>query len=308
MQQDTQSIPLNESVTVDLEEYYITNTGDPSNLYYIDENHVLWGCGRNNYGQLGNGTQDYEFYDEFIKIAENVIHVDFSQTGFTIYLTADHKLYGMGNAGCGALQQYKEMDDLHYTNGEQYTLNTPCLLMENVAYARCGRSDVACLTEDGQVWVWGTIGYDADKYYFEPIPTKVLDNAMFITGGFYNHAALLEDGSVWTWGFNFSGNCGVNGKSIVASPEKVAEDVSMIWTDRVTYNIDCIDISEFDGIYERGLENTIIQKRDGTYFICGANVGSEEKVLPYYYEVINYPMICTSEFLPYDGKVFNKKE
>ena len=46
------------NVSLDITEHYITNTGDPSNLYYIDENSVLWGSGKNEYAQLGQGTQD----------------------------------------------------------------------------------------------------------------------------------------------------------------------------------------------------------------------------------------------------------
>lgn len=295
----------NENVNLNIQDYYITNTGDPSNLYYIDENKVLWGCGNNNYGQLGQGIQDYDFHNKMIKIAENVIHVDYSQTGFTIFLTEDHKLYGMGNAGCGALQQYEEFSWSKYVNGESYTVTTPYLLMENVIYARCGNSDIACLSEDSSVWIWGTIGYDGNlegKASFEPKPVKVLENAVLITGGKYNHAALLTDGSVWTWGYNYAGNCGVDGEVIISKPAKVAKDVVMVWTGNTKLNVNCLDISEFEGIYERGMENTVIRKQDGSYWACGINVGDEEKILPEYWETTDYTVICSYEFLPYDNE------
>ena len=48
-------------LTINLTEHYTTHIGDPGNFYYIDDNNVLWGSGRNEYGQLGQGTQDYEF-------------------------------------------------------------------------------------------------------------------------------------------------------------------------------------------------------------------------------------------------------
>lgn len=289
-------------IDIDIEDYYITNTGSFFNLYYIDEDNVLWGCGENNCGQLGQGTQDYDFHEEFVKIADNVIHVDYSQNDFVIFLTEDHKLYGMGFAGCGVLQQYDTFDGWSaYTNREHYTMTTPCLLMEDVIYARCGGSDVACITEDSSVWIWGVVGYDGSPMYFLPEPVKVLENAAFITGGWYNHAALLTDGSVWTWGNNFSGNCGVPGSGIVGLPTKVAEDVVMVWTDSLEYNIGVYDIKEFGGFNKRGLENTIIQKRDGSYWICGAGVGTEEKVIPFYYETVDYSMVCTHEFLPLEN-------
>lgn len=294
------------TVSIDIEEHYITNTGDPANLYYIDENNVLWGCGRNNAGQLGQGTQDYEFHDEMVKIAENVVHVDYSQRDFVIYLTSDRKLYGMGNAGSGALQQYTEFDWDKYIspNYEHYYVSEPILLMENVAYARCGQDDVACLTEDGEVWIWGTIckngGYTSDKVYFIERPVKVLENAVLITGGWFNHAALLQDGTVWTWGYNFAGNCGVADESVVTEPTKVADDVVMVWTGSVKYNAEVDDIYDFEGEYPRHMENTIIKKSDGSYWICGANVGTEEKNIPFYFEGLDYSMICTHEFHPYE--------
>lgn len=309
MSDDVQNIEKTEEteVNINIKDYYITNTGDPSNLYYIDENRVLWGCGRNNCGQLGQGTQDYDFHGDMVQIAEDVIHVDFSQSDFTIYLTADHKLYGMGNAGCGALQQYEEFDAWQYTARDHYTVTTPVLLMEDVVYARCGRSDVACLLSDGSIWIWGAIGfiYDGWNYielHYEQKPVKVLENAVMVTGGLYNHAALLRDGSVWTWGYNYSGNCGVADQDIVPRPQKVAEDVVMVWTASMDDNIDCQDITEFGGMYKEFFENTIIQKKDGSYWICGANVGDEEKIIKYYYEVMDYPLVCTYEFLPYDNK------
>ena len=299
--------PILADLVFNIQDFYTTDTGDPSNLYYIDENKVLWGCGRNNYGQLGQGTQDYDFHEDMVKIAENVIHVDYSQSGFTVYLTEDHKLYGMGNAGGGALQQYEQFDETQWLlNGgyDNYTATTPCLLMENVIYARCGRDDVACLDEDNNVWIWGVIGYDkypVTEIYFESKPVKVLENAVLVTGGLFNHAALLTDGSVWTWGYNYVGNCGVPDKIIVEEPMRVAEDAVMVWTGTTEYNIDCQDISEFGGVYEQQFENTIILKRDGSYWACGVNVGNEEKVLAQYWETSDYPVVCSSEFLPYEN-------
>lgn len=289
-------------VTLSIEDYYITNTGNPANLYYIDEENVLWGSGRNNYGQLGQGIRDDDFHGDFVRIAEDVIHVDFSQSGFTIYLTKDHRLYGMGNAGCGALQQYRELSPEAYQDGEADTVNTPILLMEGAAYARCGRDDVVCMTEDGAVWVWGTIVYGGA---FSQMPVKVLENAALVTGGPFSHAALLRDGSVWTWGYNYAGNCGVADNYAINSPTQVAEGATMVWTGSTVYNIDCRDISELGSVYEPGLENTILQKEDGTYWACGVGVGTE-RTLKYYWGNYDFPMICTPEFVQVDeGRVFS---
>ncbi len=284
------------SLDINIEDYYITNIGNPSNLYHIDAENILWGVGENQCGQLGNGSRDFEFHEEDVKIAENVIHVDFSNKGFVIYLTNDHKLYGLGNYGCGALQQLNVMDYEIYKNDENYYITTPYLLMEDVIYARCGKEGVVCVTEDYAVWTWGTIGMT----HYDPKPVKVLENAVLVTGGWYNYAALLKDGTVWTWGDNLTGNCGVEGEAIVTRPVCVATDVQMVWTGKLFYNSDVTNIEDFEGFYERDLENTIIQKMDGTYYACGVNMGTEIKSIPDYYETTNFEVICTHEFLPYE--------
>ena len=304
--------------SLNITEYYITSAGDPSNFYYVDENNVLWGSGRNEYGQLGQGMQDYGFYSEMVKIAENVVHVDYSQDGFAIFLTNDYKLYGMGNAGCGALQQYEEFDWTRYTNGEHYAVTTPILLMEDVVYARCGRDDIVCLKQDRTVWTWGTIYTEGNMVthntYFIEKPKKILENAVLVTGGWFNHAALLQDGTVWTWGYNSAGNCGVADLAVVSKPTMVAEDVVMVWTDlavdgypqpsvddaamawvgKLEYQTDYENIAEFGDVYPKYLNNTVIQKADGSYWVCGENVGTEEKVV--HGAEGDYSAICSYEF------------
>lgn len=314
--QPPETEPLN--LFIDITEHYTTHVGDPSNFYYIDENNVLWGSGRNEFGQLGQGTQDYDFHSEMVKIADNVIHVDYSQKGFVIFLTKDLALYGLGNAGCGALQQYEEFDWTQYTNGALSPVTKPILLMKDVVYACCGRDSIVCLSEDGTVWTWGTIyaagNMISNNVHFVKKPIKILENAVLITGGWFHHAALLQDGTVWTWGYNNAGNCGIADTSLVSKPTKVAEDVVMVWTNlalsgypqpnaediakawtgKLKYNTEYNDILEFDKIYPKYLNNTVILKTDGSYWVCGENVGTEEKVV--YGAEGDYTSICTHEF------------
>ncbi|MCD7842518.1 MAG: hypothetical protein LUG56_08640, partial [Lachnospiraceae bacterium] len=308
--QDGEAAPLR--VDIQIENYYITNIGNPDNLYYIDENHVLWGCGYNYYGQLGQGTWDEEYHTEFVKIAENVVHVDYSSLGgFVIYLTEDHELYGFGSAADGALLQTEEFSwevfyGDKYNHREENTVSTPVLLMEDVAYACCGRGDVACMTEDGDVYIWGTIWsgefYYGD-YFFVSTPQKVLSDAVLVTGGAYNHAALLQDGTVWTWGYNYAGSCGVeisDDTLYISEPVCVAEDAVMVWTGSVSRNVNCLDTTEFES-FPHGLENTVILKKDGTCWACGVNVGEETKTLSSYWEVVNYDKVCADEFIQLTG-------
>ena len=58
---DDPKIPAQLTISLDVTELYHRNVGDPSNLYYIDENNVLWGSGRNECAQLGQGRRILNF-------------------------------------------------------------------------------------------------------------------------------------------------------------------------------------------------------------------------------------------------------
>lgn len=290
-------------VDFNIEEYYVTNTGFAFNLFSIDENGILWGSGRNDYGQLGQGNQDEEMHYEKYKIAENVKHVDYGLNGtFVIYLTDDNMLYGIGSNAFGQmLSEYDSFDEIRCHNEKKYINNTPRLLMEDVKYAVCGKSDVVCLKEDNSVWTWGTVTHDGMEGDYLAKPIMILQDVVYITGGFYNHTALRKDGTLWAWGYNYAGNCGVPDKDIVSRPEKVAEDVVMVWTRRMEVNTKEKSLDEFGEVgYTDDLEeNTVIEKENGTYWICGLHVGEFEKTIKQGYETENLVIICSAEFLPY---------
>ena len=293
-----------------IEDYYMRSCGDQFNLYTIDEEGVLWGSGHNEYAQIGLGYADEEFHEEKSKIAEHVVHVDYSQKDFVVYLTEEGKLYGLGNDSTYMLLQHTEMpvEDLAYPTKRYVT--SPALLLEDVSYARCGRDDVVALKKDGTVWTWGMIWNYQSTGYCITMPQQILTDVKMITGGWFNHAALKEDGTLWTWGYNFSGNCGTDKATMIETPVQVAEDVQRVWTGLLNYSAkedDITDMEEFGNDY---VDNTIIEKTDGTFYACGMGVGDKSVVLPQYYEVSELDTVCSSEFLPLDWneEMLNRKQ
>ena len=189
--------------------------------------------------------------------------------------------------------------------------------MEDVDYAICGRDDIVCIKNDRTVWTWGTVyalNYMSNNVSYISAPKKILENAVWVTGGWYNHAALLQDGTVWTWGYNNAGNCGVADLEVVSEPTMVAEDVAMVWTNlaidnypqpeieqikkgwtgEIKYDTEYTSIQEFGEVYPYFLNNTVIQKMDGTYWVCGEDVGTEEKIV--HGAEGDYPLIFSHEF------------
>lgn len=293
-----------------IEDYYMKSCGDQFNLYTIDEDGVLWGSGHNEYAQIGVGYADEEFHEKKSKIAEHVVHVDYSQKDFVVYLTEEGKLYGLGNDSTYMLLQHTEMpvEDLAYPTKRYVT--SPALLLEDVSYARCGRDDVVALKKDGTVWTWGMIWNYQSTGYCITMPQQILTDVKMITGGWFNHAALKEDGTLWTWGYNFSGNCGTDKATMIETPVQVAEDVQRVWTGLLNYSAkedDITDMEEFGNDY---VDNTIIEKTDGTFYACGMGVGDKSVVLPQYYEVSELDTVCSSEFLPLDWneEMLNRKQ
>ena len=66
-------------------------------------------------------------------------------------------------------------------------------------------------------------------------------------------------------------------------------------------------MEEFGNDY---VDNTIIEKTDGTFYACGMGVGDKSVVLPQYYEVSELDTVCSSEFLPLDWneEMLNRKQ
>ena len=53
---------------------------------------------------------------------------------------------------------------------------------------------------------------------------------------------------------------------------------------------------ELGDVYPYYLNNTVIQKTDGSRWVCGENVGTEEKIV--HGAEGDYSIICTDEFYP----------
>lgn len=70
-----------------------------------------------------------------------------------------------------------------------------------------------------------------------------------------------------------------------------------VWTGRLQYNSDKYSLAGFDGKYPAEMMNTVIEKNDGSYWICGEGVGTEQKTVSGETE---YTVICSSKFVPYE--------
>lgn len=294
---------LQVSSPLRIEEQYITDRATAWNHYYIDADSVLWGSGYNQNGQLGNGSYETDLdlgkFDA-VRIADHVVSVDANlNNNFCIYLTDDGKLYGMGLNMAGLLLGKDSVKQV-YSDDDNDRVCTPVLLMENVRYARAGREAIVALQEDGSVYWWGqmrtttsTYGSDYDAYWtveensVNPVkmmflePHKVLENCVYVDISAWNGAAITETGDLYMWGLNIFGQCGVakseNVHDFVWAPEKVLENVSMVWLEAIRQNDDGID-TELENlnwaVHSYTFDNFALLQ-DGTLLAAGENLGKD---------------------------------
>ncbi|MCM1326875.1 MAG: hypothetical protein NC094_12240 [Bacteroidales bacterium] len=284
--------------------YYCTNRKTPTNQYIIDENQVLWGYGYNDFGQLGNGKTDANgtVYTEPVKMAENVVSVDASGNGFfTIYLTEDGKLYGVGSNRSGLLGQPYETC---YFDDNYHKVTKPVLLMQDVAYASAGMESILALKQDGTVWWWGeyrttysTKAYEyASEYYWQseedeknPVkmlynaPKMILEDCVYAVTGDWHGAAITSNGELYTWGLNIYGDCGVEmgEDDYVRSPTKVLDGVRMVWTERIDARGTGQGIYDTSTLTAKYDFNVFAQLKDGTMLAAGRDLGSLEKTIAF---------------------------
>ena len=282
---------LNQPEDFHISDYYITNKVIAGNRYYIDENHVLWGQGMNYYAQLGiNHPEDvgnwyHEEYMEPQKIAEHVVHVDASANGyFMMYLTENGELYGAGANLQGILG--KEPGENDAMNPQQNVVNQPKLLMSDVSYMRAGATCAIALKKNGEAYWWGEfMSGEVSSIYSEGTlmytePHKMLDQTIYVTTTNRRSAAITANGDLYTWGDNTYGQCGYTGeKTFLTEPEKVMENVRMVWCDEIGQNSVWTDLANVNpnDYGTTCYDDTFILIKDGKMYAARTNIGTDSK-------------------------------
>ena len=170
---------------------------------------TLWMWGRNDYGQLGNGTETDSSTP--VKVLDNVAAVSCGSSTNAAIKT-DGSLWMWGSNSCGQL-------GLGYTDrwaGQP----VPVKVLDNVAAVSCGNATTAAIKTDGSLWMWGDntygelgnsgsgndTGNTGDPC--QTVPVKVLDSVAAVSCGMQHTAAIKTDGTLWTWGRGDSGQLG----------------------------------------------------------------------------------------------------
>ena len=199
-----------------------TKVGEGTKYEIIDGK--LYGCGWNDWGQLGQGTvEDISImHKEPVFIAESVVHVDTCNNGTTVFLNDKGQLYGIGNNISGQLGV--TIGETERYNREERFVTTQTLITDNVKYAVVGSDFIIILKRDGNLYVMGddNKGQLGDGpaepnveghyiYGYTPFsyePKHVMGGVSYIACGSNTIAAIKNNGELWMWGDNTYGQVG----------------------------------------------------------------------------------------------------
>ena len=227
----------------------------------------LWGCGHNDYGQLGLGTDASTSNKIFAQVTTN-INNDVSQiacgNNYTFIIKNDGSVWSCGINSSGQLGLNSTTD--------QYTFTQVTTNISDVKQIACGYNHTFILKNDGSVYSCGNNGYgrlglgNTTTYKtFTQVTTNINNDVKQIACG-YNYTFILKnDGSVWSCGYNNIGQLGLG------TSDYNAHSTFTQVTTNINNDVTQIACSNMESIYDEYV-CTFILKNDGSVWSCGANI------------------------------------
>ena len=176
-------------------------------------NGVLWAWGRNDDGELGDGSTLTRTRPVMVGTLSSVVAVAAGGFGFAAALKSDGTVWTWGSNANGALGRA----------GSSSGIPQRVHPLEGIVQISAGWKHVLALDSRGRVWAWGNNENAAlgnFNYYpygpaWFPQPVLSLGTAMAVAAGGSHSNALLADGSVWSWGSGKGLGDGAGGISVV---------------------------------------------------------------------------------------------
>ncbi|NDI34413.1 RCC1 domain-containing protein [Chengkuizengella sediminis] len=182
----------------------------------LDGNGEVWTWGRNDYGQLGDGTTKSKSNpvsvlvdDEGNKLSNITAIV--AGVEHNLALDGEGKVWSWGRNNKGQLGVDPSLGH-----------SKVALMVEelnNIQAIAIGHEYSLALDDNGEVWSWGRnedgqLGDGTLEDKFTPVPVLVdnegnkLSNISAISAGYNHSLAMDDDGKIWAWGGNYYGQLG----------------------------------------------------------------------------------------------------
>ena len=194
----------------------IISGGDQS--LFVDSSGYARAWGRNNEGQLGDGTAiDRAQMRRISGISQALATAALGET-HCLAATDTGQVYSWGNNYFGQLG-----------DGTTTSRYTPSVIggLANVTQVAAGDHHSLALRNDGTVWAWGgnqlgQLGDGSTTSRSSPAKVSGLANIICIVAGAGHSAALAADGTVWVWGSNEYGQLGIDTLRCSTVPVSIA--------------------------------------------------------------------------------------
>lgn len=156
----------------------------------------VWAWGKNQYGQLGDGTTEDSFTPKRILGLADIIQVVAGE-GTTFALRSDGTVYACGYNNQGRLGDGTVINK---------TLPVKINGLHNITAIDAYGVSMA-LGEDGTIWTWGNnnhgqLGNGTNVSSSVPVIVSDLTGATQIAAGSQHCLAVAEDGTLYSWGYN----------------------------------------------------------------------------------------------------------
>jgi len=178
---------------------------------------TAWAWGRNNFGQLGNGTTNQSDVPVQVSNLSGVIAVA-GGAYHSVALKSDGTVWDFGYNGDGQLG-----------TGTTTNSSTPVQVsnLSGVIAVAAGCDHTLALKSDGTVWDWGynsygQLGNGTTTNSSTPVKVSNLSGVTAIAGGCYHSLALKSDGTIWAWGDNHNGQLGNGTTTNSSTPVQVS--------------------------------------------------------------------------------------
>ena len=181
--------------------------------YAIASDGSVWAWGRNNYYQLGNGTNTDTSTPAKVSGLTNVVALAAGDE-HALALKTDGTVWSWG------MNEFGQLGD-----GTKIDRATPVQVsgLANITAIAAGSHHNLAISSNGSVWAWGYNGsgglgdgtFDSRS---SPIQIMSLTNMAAIAAGYGHSVALKSDGTLLAWGTNNYGQCGINSTGWPNSP------------------------------------------------------------------------------------------
>lgn len=170
----------------------------------LERDGTVWAWGRNDSGQLGEGTTSSQLIPVQVKNLENVKFISAGEY-LSLAVKQDGTVWAWGNNYYGTLG-----DGTHISK----PLPVQVQGLTGIMQVSTGEYYSMALKEDGTVWAWGRndkgeLGNSTTIDQNAPVLVQGLTDVTQIVAGIGTSLALKKDGTVWAWGDGSFGVLGI---------------------------------------------------------------------------------------------------